>query len=69
MSCLIIVAIKRKWSPFQLDVNNAFLHALLDEEVYMVQLEGLILSDKKQVCKWKQSLYGLKQVIDNGVID
>ena len=36
----------------QLNVNTAFLHSDLDEEIFMEQPE---------VCKLKKSLYGLKQ--------
>ncbi|KAL0458616.1 UNVERIFIED_CONTAM: Retrovirus-related Pol polyprotein from transposon RE1 [Sesamum latifolium] len=38
-----------KWPLHQLDVNNAFLHGHLDEDIYMTPPEGIL------------SLYGLKQ--------
>ncbi|KAE8695306.1 hypothetical protein F3Y22_tig00110721pilonHSYRG00071 [Hibiscus syriacus] len=46
----------------QLDVKTAFLHGDLEEEIYMMQLEGFIEAGKKNlVCRLKKSLYGLKQ--------
>ena len=45
-----------------MDVKTAFLNGDLDEEVYIEQPEGFVLSrNKKKVCKLVKSLYGLKQ--------
>ena len=43
-------------------MKTAFLHDELEEDMYMVQPEGFLSCEKKDlVCKLKRSLYGLKQ--------
>lgn len=58
--CLLALVASNKRSLFQLDVNNAFLHGDLDEEVY-IQVHDGIPNPQEKVCRLKKSLYGLKQ--------
>ena len=59
---LFIVAVHYDYEIWQIDVKTAFLNGNLEEEIYMLQLEGFIAKNQKRmVCKLKRSIYGLKQ--------
>ena len=66
---LLSLAAVSKWSVTQMDVTNAFLYGVLDEEVYMAIPQGYVLpaqfadynSKIPLVCRLVKSIYGLKQ--------
>lgn len=59
---LLSYATYRKFKVYQMDVKSAFLNGVLEEEVYIEQLEGFALEyGIDMVCKLKKALYGLKK--------
>jgi hypothetical protein len=61
--CIILsIVVSRNWCLRQLDVQNAFLHSVLEEDVYMKQLPRYVDPSKPMhVCKLDKVLYRLKQ--------
>jgi len=57
---VVALAASMNWVLSKLDVNNAFLHGDLHEEVYMEVPKG-ISNPSNKICRLKKSLYVLKQ--------
>ena len=56
------IATHYDYEIWQMDVKTTFLNGNLEEEIYMMQLEGFIAKNQEHmVCKLKRSIYGLKQ--------
>ena len=59
---VLSLAVSRGLHLQQIDVQNAFLHDVLQEDVYMTQPPGFIHPQFLQhVCKLQKSLYDLRQ--------
>jgi hypothetical protein len=58
---VLSLAYSAGWSLKQIDIQNAFFHGFLSEDVYMVQPLGFINpSFLHHVCKLQKAIYGLK---------
>ncbi|GKB76985.1 integrase [Tanacetum coccineum] len=62
---LLAIVVKRRWGIEQLDVNNAFLHGNLKEDVYMRITQRFLTKDETRVYKLKRLIYDLKQASRN----
>ena len=59
---VLTIVVTQSWQLRQLDVNNAFLHGLLNEDVYMVQPPGFKDdTTPHHVRRLNKAIYGLKQ--------
>ena len=59
---VLAIAAQNRWNVFQLDVKSAFLNGILQEEIYVEQLEGFMeQGEEEKVYLLKKALYGLKQ--------
>jgi hypothetical protein len=59
---ILSIVVSRNWCLRQLDVQNTFLHDILEEDVYMKQPPGYVdTSHSLHVCKLDKALYELKQ--------
>jgi histone deacetylase 1/2 len=58
------MALTKGWHLRQLDIQNVFLHRVLEEEVYMQQPPGFEDSTYSDYpCRLDKALYGLKQAL------
>lgn len=59
---VLSIAVSRGWCLQQLDVQNVFLHGLLQEEVYTKQTPGFEDPNTPfHICRLEKAIYGLKQ--------
>ena len=59
---IMALASMMKWDLHQMDVKTAFLNGVIEEEVYIEQLQGFEVKERvTHVCKLKKALYGLEK--------
>lgn len=57
----LALAAAKSWPIYQINVNDAYLHGISDEDLYMHPLEGYNKVEPGQVCKFIKSLYGVRK--------
>ena len=59
---VISLAVQMGWEIHQMDVKTTFLNGVIEDEVYIEQLESFETHEKKtRFFRHKKALYGLKQ--------
>jgi hypothetical protein len=59
---ILALSTQMGWCIHQMDLKTVFLNGIIEEEVYIEQLEGFETFDREShMCRLKRSLYGLKQ--------
>ena len=62
ITVILVIAAVMKWKVHQIDMKTVFLKGVVEEEVYIEQLQGFETHDRQtHVCRLKKALYGLKQ--------
>lgn len=60
MRVFLAIGGSKQWQIDQIDVNNAQVHGHVEEELYLVPLEGYSKAEKGKVCRLVKSMYALK---------
>lgn len=61
---IILIAAVEDMHIIQFDVETAFLHGAIEEDIFMAQPKGFVdSSHPTKVCKLQKALYGLKQAL------
>ncbi|RDX86092.1 hypothetical protein CR513_32615, partial [Mucuna pruriens] len=58
---VLCIALSKGGNLSNMDVNNAFLHGIIQKDIYIAQSYGFVHPKKKIVYKLHKSLYNLKQ--------
>ncbi|KAK4397290.1 Retrovirus-related Pol polyprotein from transposon TNT 1-94 [Sesamum angolense] len=65
---LLVVAASLQWHIHQMDINNAFLHGYIEEDIYMMPPKGYSVPPG-HVSKLRRSLYGSSTYLGNGMLN
>jgi hypothetical protein len=65
---MISIEVEMGWKIHQMDVKTTFFNDIIEEEVYIEQLEGFEVHGRdSHVCRLRRVLYGLKQVQERSI--